>query len=167
MGPKTVVPVEEYLRMSFDGPDREYVDGEIVERSLPDNLHAETQWRLSGITYELSKRIPLHGRTELRSRVAATRIRIPDVSVYAGERPTEAVPSRPPLIAIEIVSPDDRHQNVLQKLEEYRVWGAPHVWLANPYTRQLHIYADGVLRPVSEFKIPEYGVTISPDEIFG
>ena len=32
MASKTLVPVEEYLKMSFDGPEPEYLDGEIVER---------------------------------------------------------------------------------------------------------------------------------------
>src|SRR2546425_11746683 len=107
MSTKSAISLEEYLKTSFDGLDREYVDGEIVERTLPDLLHSETQWRLSGLIWDLSKTLPFHGRTELRSRVAQTRVRIPDVSIYAGEEPTERVPTQPPLVAIEILSPDD------------------------------------------------------------
>jgi Uma2 family endonuclease len=44
MGAKTaVISVEEYLRTSFPDLDREYRDGEIAKRSLPDRLHSRTQ----------------------------------------------------------------------------------------------------------------------------
>jgi hypothetical protein len=36
MSAKTGVSVEEYLHTSFPALDREYRDGELVERSLPD-----------------------------------------------------------------------------------------------------------------------------------
>jgi hypothetical protein len=36
------------------------------------------------------------------------------------------VPDTPPLIAIEILSPDDLLTEVREKLEEYRAWGVPH-----------------------------------------
>lgn len=167
MEAKTLVPIEEYLRASYPDLDREYVDGEIVERSLPDNLHAEIQFRLCGIFFKLSERLPFHGHTGLRSRVAATRIRIADVSIYDGAEPQGDVPASAPLVAIEVLSPDDRHLSVLQRLEEYKEWGARHVWLVNPHTRQLHVYVDGSLRLVNQYEIPEYGVIISPEEIFG
>ena len=41
MSTKSAVGIEEYLRTSFEGLDREYVDGEIVERPLPDQLHSK------------------------------------------------------------------------------------------------------------------------------
>ena len=39
MGSKAALPVEEYLHTSFPDLDKEYRDGELVERSLPDYLH--------------------------------------------------------------------------------------------------------------------------------
>jgi len=46
MGVKTLVSVEEYLRTSYEGVDREYRDGEILERSGPNLTHGRTQSRL-------------------------------------------------------------------------------------------------------------------------
>ncbi|HXI41245.1 MAG TPA: hypothetical protein VNH83_14775 [Bryobacteraceae bacterium] len=34
MPSKVLMDVEEYLRASFDGPDCEYLDGEVVERNI-------------------------------------------------------------------------------------------------------------------------------------
>jgi len=167
MSTKSAVSIEDYLRTSFEGLDREYVDGEIVERTLPDELHSKTQWRLSGLIWDLSKTLPFHGRTELRSRVRATRVRIPDVSIYAGSEPTEKVPSKPPLVAIEILSPDDRHSQVMQKLEEYSTWGVRHIWLVDPERRRLHVYADGTLSEVTALTIPEFAVQLTAAQIFG
>ena len=37
---QTLVSVEEYLNTSYDGADREYVDGRIVERNLGEKDHS-------------------------------------------------------------------------------------------------------------------------------
>jgi Uma2 family endonuclease len=166
MGTKSAISIEEYLRTSFEDLDREYVDGEIVERTLPDLLHSRTQFRLAGLLFKAGETHPLYGQTELRSRVAATRVRIPDVSVYAGVEPTERVPTQPPLVAIEILSPDDRHSEVMQKLEEYRIWGVRHIWLVDPERRRLQVYGSGVLSEVPALEIPEYDVKLTPAQIF-
>jgi Uncharacterized protein conserved in cyanobacteria len=167
MSTKSAISIEEYLRTSFDGLDREYVDGEIVERALPDRLHSRTQFRLAGVIWDLAKTKPFHGRPELRSRVAATRIRIPDVSIYAGAEPTERVPTQPPLVAIEILSTEDRHADLMQKFEEYRAWGVAHIWLVDPERHTLHAYAEGSLTEIPALEIPAYDARITAAEIFG
>jgi Uma2 family endonuclease len=43
MGAKTAIPAGEYLHTSFPDVDREYRDGELVERTMPDYLHERTQ----------------------------------------------------------------------------------------------------------------------------
>jgi hypothetical protein len=56
-------------------------------------------------------------------RLAPDLYRIPDVAVFAEREPQETVPSRPPVVTIEIVSRDDRYSAVLEKLAEYQQWG--------------------------------------------
>src|SRR5262245_35780725 len=167
MSTQAAISIDEYLRTSFEGLDREYVDGEIVERALPDYPHSKTQWRLSGLIWDLSKKLPFHGSMDVRSRVSETRIRIPDVSIYAEQEPDERVPSRPPLVAIEILSREDRYSDVMQKLEEYENWGVRHIWIVDPERRTLRIDASGTLREVPALTIPEYDVQLTGAEIFG
>jgi len=167
MGARVQVPVEEYLRTTFEGPDPEYVDGEIVERAEPDFLHGTVQCRFAGIFYELEKRHLFYAVTEVRHKLRETRYRIPDVAVHAGPRPAERFPSTPPYIAIEILSPDDRFSDVVKKLDEYRTWGVPHIWLADPHLRRLLVYGAAGLSEVTEFRLPDYGVVITPQEVFG
>ena len=40
MGPASLISIEEYLGTSYS-PDREYVDGEIVERNLGEKTHSK------------------------------------------------------------------------------------------------------------------------------
>jgi len=54
----------------------------------------------------------------VRLRIGEDVIRIPDLAVF-GEFPKEPVPASPPRIVVEIVSPDDRHEELLLKLGQY------------------------------------------------
>ncbi len=165
MATKPLVAVEEYLRTSFDGPDREYLDGEIVERNVGENQHSEVQARLIEIFYELRKSKPMYARPELRLRLGPRRFRIPDVAVFAPDKPSEPVPSNPPLVVIEIASPDDRLTDVVRKLEELHAWGVAHVWLVDPTVKKLFVYTGSALQQVNAFPVPEYGVEIPAAEI--
>ena len=153
--------------MAFDGPYRELVDGEVVERNEGERQHSEIQARLVEIFYELRKNVPLYCFPELRLRLAETRYRIPDISVFAKEKPTENVPSSPPLVAIEIVSRDDRYTEITHKLEEYRAWGVPHVWLIDPWQKKLSVYGESDLVVASSPALPEFDIEISAGEMLG
>src|SRR5258707_1220444 len=119
MASKTMVPVEEYLRMSFDGPDREYLNGEIVERHLGSKPHRKGQMHLLRFFDKLSDRHSLHIFPEMRLRVSPQRCRVPDIAVYFGDEPAENIPSCPPDTIVEIVSEDDRHVEIQARLAEY------------------------------------------------
>ena len=89
---------------------------------------------------------------------------IPDVSVFHPSKPPE-LPDSPPLVAIEILSPDDRFSVVEAKLEEYREWGVPHVWLVDPESQRFYAL-ERTLQPVETLPIPELGIEVRPSDIF-
>ena len=165
MGTNAAISVDEYLHTAFPDLDKEYQDGEIVERGLPDNLHSTTQFLLLAFFAALRKTIPLHPRPELRLRVKERLYRIPDVSVFHPDAPTEAVPSTPPFIAIEILSTDDRMSQVRAKLAEYRAWGVPHVWLVDPHSKRMYQCVEGLTEVVA-LRIPELGIEVTSVDIF-
>lgn len=165
MGIRAALPVEEYLRTSYPDLDKEYRDGELVERSLPDYLHSKTQGLLILLLGALRKTFPVFVCPELRVRVRPGLIRIPDVSVYYPNEPQERVPTSPPFVAIEILSPDDRMTDVRNKLAEYRAWGVSHVWLVDPHSKRMYT-CDAELVEVSTLKIPELGIEIRSGDIF-
>ena len=164
MGSKTGVSVEEYLHTSFPDLDREYRDGELVERSLPDYLHGKTQLLLAAFFAALRKRLSIFPCTETRMKIRSRRYVIPDLAVFWPEEPI-GVPETPPLVAIEILSLDDRLAEVRDRLEEYKAWGVAHVWLVDPHSRRMYMYEAGLLEAQS-LKISELRIELAGPDIF-
>jgi Uma2 family endonuclease len=164
MGAKTGLSVQEYLHTSFPDLDREYRDGEVLERSLSDYLHGKTQLLLAAFFAALRKRLSIFPCTETRMRIRSRRYVIPDLAVFWRDEPS-GVPETPPLVAVEILSLDDRLAEVRDKLEEYKTWGVPHVWLVDPQPRRMYTYHAGLIeRPV--LQISELGVEVTGLDIF-
>lgn len=156
---------EEYLHTSFDGSDCEYLDGEIVERNFGNLSHALVQGEFLFLFRQLRATAGLWVIPELRHRVKATRYRIPDVAVFAS-RPPSQVPDHPPLVAIEVLSPDDRIGYIVPKLEEYRQWGVANIWVADPEDRKLFVYGTNGLHEVEQLELPQYAIVLTKDAIF-
>jgi Uma2 family endonuclease len=133
---QTLVSVEEYLNTSYEGPDREYVDGRIVERNLGEKDHSRPQRKLIQFLGSLESSLRTYAFPEQRLQVKATRFRIPDVCAYIGSEPDEQIFRTPPFLAIEILSKDDRASDLQEKLDDYRDFGIPFVWVVDPRTRR-------------------------------
>jgi Uma2 family endonuclease len=166
MSTTTLISVEEYLRTSYPDGDREYIDGRIVERNMGTTDHAD--WE-SGFLFYLR----LHYRqiwtaVEVRVQVKPARFRVPDVVCILGPKPQNSFIDQPPFLVIEILSPDDRAEDVQEKVDDYLAFGISCVWVVNPRTRRGYVYTadgmreakDGVLRTGD----PEIALPIS--EIF-
>ena len=166
MGTKTLMSVEEYLHTAFDGADREYLDGEVIERNMGNKSHSAVQGEFIYHFRLHRTRTGLFALPELRHQLADGRFCIPDVAVFAQE-PEGEVPSTPPLVAIEILSPDDRIGYIVPKLDEYKAWGVANIWLADPEDRKFFTYGHNGLHEVSELTLPEYGITLTKTDIFG
>jgi len=166
MATGAVFSAEQYLATQFSEREPEFVHGELVYRSMPTFAHAEAQAILAGLFRQLRKSHSAHGVTEIRVRLKPDLFRIPDVALFVGPRPEEAVPSSPPLVVIEITSPDDRHQELIEKLEEYRTWGVQHIWVVEPELRMLHVYSAGTLAKVEGFELPDLGFRVTDAELF-
>jgi Uma2 family endonuclease len=164
MSAKAGISVAEYLHTSFPDLDREYRDGEVVERSLPDYLHARTQALLIVFFEALRRRLPVYTCSELRMKLRTGLYLIPDVAIFWPSKPS-SIPDSPPLVAVEILSPDDRLTKVREKLEEYKAWGVPRVWLVDPHSWRLYTCEKG-LSEVTTLPVPELGVTVTADDIF-
>lgn len=127
------IPLSEYLGISYR-PDREYVDGEIRERNVGKWEHARLQWLLALWFGTHEKQWGITGSTEQRVRVSANRVRVPDLVVLtAGAQPD--VLTDPPLLVIEILSPDDSYSDTQARAQDYRAMGVETVWIIDPTTR--------------------------------
>jgi len=153
-----------YLDTTFPDLDREYRGGEIVERPFPDYLHGKVQALLASIFFALRGKFPVFPCVETRMKIRTGLYLIPDVAVFYPDEP-ELVPEKPPLVAIEVLSLDDGLTAVREKLEEYRAWGVPHVWLVDPHSRRLYT-CDAGLTEVAKLAAPELGIEIGSAHVF-
>lgn len=128
------ISVHEYLRTSYS-PDCEYVDGRIEERNVGEKGHSILQMFLAGLFWMNRAAWGVEVYPELRTHVAARSFRIPDVLVTRAGVKFEHVLDSPPLIAIEILSPDDRLSALQGKIEEYLAFGVEHIWIFDPQRR--------------------------------
>ncbi len=161
---ENTIPLEQYLQTAFPGLDKEFRDGRLVDRPMPDYLHGRVQGVLFGLFFALRRQLLLFPCVETRLLLPGRRSLIPDVTVFQGTEPPR-VPDSPPLVAIEVRSADDRLVDIQLKLEEYRDWGVPHVWLVDPRQRSLYVF-DRRLQEVQSLEIAELGVRFGPEEIF-
>jgi Uma2 family endonuclease len=138
----TAVPVEEYLRTTYD-PDKEYVAGQLVDRHVGEYYHSFLQNALGAELRQRGRVRGFRAFTEQRVRVSdEPRYRIPDLCVKAVPHEITSVLVQPDLV-VEIVSPDDDPVDLLEKVADYQAAGIPYIWVADPYRRSL-IEADRV-----------------------
>jgi Uma2 family endonuclease len=134
MGTATQTSLETYLTTSYE-PDVDYVDGVLEERNVGEYDHNAVQQAIMIWFYMRGKEWRIRSIQEQRTRVAATKVRIPDVSVFSRDIPIEQVFTKPQLIAIEVLSPEDRHSRIDARLRNFASFGIPNLWVVDPETR--------------------------------
>jgi Uma2 family endonuclease len=94
--------------------------------------------------------------------------RVPDVLVMRAEDKFERYVTQPPLIAIEILSPEDSLRVMQSKAEEYRRVGVEHIWIIDPEPRIAYRYASAGLEEVrtGELSVPETPIRVVLSELF-
>lgn len=139
MATTTYIPVEVYLRTSYE-PDAEYVDGKIEARPMGEFDHALWQQAILKWFWQNEKAWQIRALPELRVQVAATRYRVPDVTLLERVQATEQIVTHPPLAVFEILSPEDTLQRLKQRLEDYRIMGIPEIWIIDPQDGAFYRY---------------------------
>jgi len=148
-----LLTLEEYLQTSYR-PDRDFVDGVTEERNVGGTKHGLLQMQLGFwfINHQKEWRIRVIG--ELRTQVSGSKVRLPDVAVVADDDALhEELRTTPPLIAIEIKSPDDRMSRVVIRLKDFRAMGVPNIWLLDPEERIAYTYTHEGLKLVETDRI--------------
>jgi Uma2 family endonuclease len=153
MATGTLVSVEEYLSTSYR-PDREYIDGVVLERNLGEYDHSSLQGALIGYFYVRRNEWRVRALPEQRVQVKPTRFRVPDVCVVLEPGPFEQIFRTPPFICIEVLSKDDTVESMQDRVDDYLAFGVPYVWVISARTRRAWVHTpsgatevrDGILR---------------------
>jgi Uma2 family endonuclease len=138
MSISTLVSIEEYLATTYR-PDRDFLNGELLERNLGELEHsllqtATVMW--FWMRKDEWKVLPL---VEQRIQVSRTRFRVPDVTILRSDQKLEPIISAPPLILIEILSKDDTLHGMRERVDDYLLFGVAHVWILDPAARRAYV----------------------------
>lgn len=147
------VSLNEYLSTPHR-PDVDYINGRLTERNTGNKDHSKLQGEVFAWFRDRRRALRLAAFPEQRIQVAPTRFRIPDVCVVPLPEPAEQVFTAPPLICIEILSPEDSFPRLQERFDDYLTMGVANVWVLDPASRrgwrvtaEGHLEAlDGILR---------------------
>jgi len=117
MATSVLVPLSEYLTTSYE-PDCEWIDGELKERTRGTNSHGSLQVFFIRFFSLHEERWQVRVVCELRMQVALRRFRVSDVVVLRATDPFEEIVTTPPLLCIEILSPEDRISDLQEKIDD-------------------------------------------------
>jgi Uma2 family endonuclease len=159
--------VRKDLRTSWS-PDREYVDGRIEERNLGEKEHSIIQRYLTFLFMLKRDEWGVEVYPELRTQTGARNFRVPDVLVVRAGESFERYLTHPPLIAIEILSPEDSLRRMQEKASEYRDFGIENIWVIDPEPRLAYRYTSAGLEEVhtGELVVPGTPIRVELGELF-
>jgi Uma2 family endonuclease len=167
MAVTTQVSVEEYLRTSYD-PDCEYVCGEVLDRNVGELDHSWIQRALLLYVAAREKKLGVTILQEQRLQLNAKHYRVPDLMILAGGKPAEQIITRPPIVCIEVLSPEDRMSRMQKKIADYLAFGVRCVWVLDPKTKQAFSYTSEGIRQIQDgfLRTAEPVIEIPLSEIF-
>lgn len=100
---------------------------------------------------------------EIRVQVRTERFRVPDVVIVRGGKPAGRIITSAPEVVVEVLSPDDRADDIEARITDFLEFGTACVWVINPETRRAFIHTsegsrevkDGILRnPSGDLAVP-------------
>lgn len=147
--------VDDLARMPDDGSKYELVDGRLEVTPAPVFRHTRVESRLqthlgalapSGLEVVTGPGINFHGDRFHH--------RIPDLAVIREEDETEPYLTRPPLLAVEVLSPESTIRDTHRKRAEYAEFGIESYWIIAPSVEKTAVFEmrlhGGVYRDLQE-----------------
>lgn len=145
---------EEFLSLpDDDGVDRELIRGELVERPMTTRnfAHSSVSSRVAQQLANWSDRQPAPRGTVVvgEARVRLRRDLLTFVGVDVAFIAAESKPAHPrdakyvdgpPILVVEVLSPSDKIEEILDKVDEYLDAGVSLVWLVEPRYSTVTVY---------------------------
>lgn len=162
----TLVPLQVYLDTSYR-PDCDWIDGEVKERNMGEGQHSNIQSFFIGLFLTHKREWAVRVWPEQRVQVAASRFRVPDVTVTRASDPFEPIITVAPLLCIEILSKDQRMSEIEERAKDYLTMGVPMVWIVDPLRRTAFVSdANGQRQVAEELAVPEREIRVTVAEVF-
>ena len=156
------ITLEEFLENDFEG--YEYVKGELIPMALLSMEHGE-------ISIKVIRYLDLHVHTHQLGHLYTAettfqlddRVVKPDVAFISTNRLPEDRRKGspiPPDLAVEIVSPTDKHHDVTEKAFAYLKAGTRLVWVIEPVAKTVMVY-----RSETDFTLLTYENTLTGEDV--
>ena len=153
------IPFEEFIA-TLDEDDRaEWVDGRVVPMSPVSKRHDAVVGFIYAILHGFIRKHKIAGGTfhdSFQMKLGAARSsRVPDVGYVRPERThllRDTFMEGPADLAVEVVSPESRMRDRVEKFREYQQAGVREYWLIDPFVRTAEAYrlaASGEYEPVA------------------
>jgi Uma2 family endonuclease len=161
-----LVSEDEYLNTVYE-PDCEYEDGVLIDRNVGEKDHGRLQVLIGSYFARWEQLWNIEAYIALTHRIRQGKYMVADVCAFSLPSPNEEIPSTPPLIWIEILSPADRPSRVSQKVHQLIEFGVPNIWVIDPKTLEAEIHTpqgsrkikDGILRVEgTPIEVPLHGL---------
>ncbi len=167
MASPVLIPVSEYLNTTYR-PDRDYVDGELKERNLGETPHATAQGVIAAIFLANRKAWQVRPFTEQRIQTSPKRFRVADVCVLRFGAPPGPIVRTPPLVCVEVLSPEQSLADIQGVVNDYLNMGVENIWVLDPVRRLAWTATAKGFQPLSsqEFSVDRTSIRILLADIY-
>jgi Uma2 family endonuclease len=178
--PVKLLSLDEFLKLPETEPSSEYVDGKVIQKSMPQGKHSSIQTEMATTINAVvrSKKIA-RAFTELRCTFGGRSI-IPDVAVFTWQRISRDedgeiadVFQAAPDWTIEILSPDQSQTKVTKNILHCLDRGAEMGWLVDPGEKTILVSQRQQQTlvfdlPQQQILMPDFiqGLTLTVEDVF-
>lgn len=149
----TVMNMEELLALPEDGTERYLIRGELREKpmSYRNRWHSRTEARIAALLVQWSDQQPqprgavLSGEAGFRLRQNPDTVVGIDVAYISAARAAQdpddtTLIDGVPILAVEILSPSDKEEDINEKVDEYLATGVALFWVIDPHFRTVTVF---------------------------
>ena len=146
--PSKLLTLDDFLQLPETKPASEYIDGQIIQKPMPQGKHSAIQTELSAaINAAIKSQRVARAFSELRCTFGG-RSTVPDVSVFVWDRiardkngEVANVFPLAPNWTIEILSPDQSQTKVTKNILHCLKYETQMGWLIDPDEQSVFVYA--------------------------
>jgi Uma2 family endonuclease len=154
------ISIEQYKITNYR-PDCEYLDGVLLQRHGGEWRHSRAQAVVLSKLHNKEQEWGIIGLIAPRVQVAPTRVRIPDLALVNSLDET-----KPPVLAIEIVSPEDTFSEMFHRCSDFLHAGVRAVWIIDPDNRCCHLHTNRMRVEKAVLEVPGTTIKLDLAEIF-
>lgn len=173
------ISLQEFLKLPETEPASEYINGEIIQKSMPKGRHSRLQSKLCAVINQFAEQQQIaYAFPELRCTFGDRSI-VPDIAVFQwnhipfttdGEVPDNF--EQHPDWTIEILSPEQKPNKVIGNILHCLQHGCQLGWLIDPDDRSLLVFLPNqqplLLRENDRLSLlAEIELELTADQIFG